>query len=216
MNGAHDLGGAMGFGPIAPEPEEPVFHAEWERHVFAIMGAISSDWTIDEDRSACEAMSPAAYLNTSYYEHWLHGLEHLLAKHGFVTPDEIASGRIIGKRKADVPSATRADEVWSRVTAPGSYIRKAPAPARFKPGDKIRTRNIHPETHTRLPRYARDRIGEITLVHGCHVFPDSNARGLGEDPHWLYAVTFTGAELWGHDTADTVTLDLWEPYLEPA
>lgn len=215
MNGAHDLGGAMGFGPIAVEPNEPAFHEEWERRVFAIMGAASSDWSIDEDRSACEAMSPATYLKTSYYEHWLHGLEHLLVKHGFVTPDELDAGKSRAPRKP-APEPTHAAAVWERVIAPGSYIRDAQAPARFKPGDKVRTRNIHPETHTRLPRYARDRIGEITLVHGCHVFPDSNATGGGEDPHWLYAVTFTARELWGRDTADTVTLDLWEPYLEPA
>lgn len=205
MNGAHDLGGAMGFGPIAPETDEPVFHEDWERRVFGMLGAVSSDWSIDTDRSACEAMSPAAYLSTSYYEHWLHGLETLLVERGF-----------LGMQVKNLDAPMRAGDVWERVTAPGSYIRKAKAPARFKIGDKVRTRNIHPETHTRLPRYARHRIGEITLVHGCHVFPDSNARGLGEDPRWLYAVTFTGAELWGHDTADTVTLDLWEPYLEPA
>ncbi len=215
MNGAHDLGGAMGFGPIAPEADEPVFHEEWERRVFAMMGAVTSDWTIDEDRSACEAMHPATYLGTSYYEHWLHGLETLLVAHGFVSANELAS-RQPGMQRKDVDAPMRAEEVWAQVTRPGSYLRSPRAPARFKPGDKVRARNIHPETHTRLPRYVRDRIGEITLVHGCHVYPDSNARGAGEDPRWLYAVTFTSRELWGHAAADTVTLDLWEPYLEPA
>lgn len=217
MNGAHDLGGAMGFGPVAPEPNEPVFHEDWERRVYGLMAAVGDvgGWSIDEDRSACEAMSPATYLKTGYYEHWLHGLEYLLVKHGLATPQEIATGKILSPRKT-VPEATTAGEVWERVTAPGSYLRQPQSPARFKPGDKVRTRNIHPETHTRLPRYARGRTGEITLVHGCHVFPDSNAMGTGEDPHWLYAVTFTARELWGRDTADTVTLDLWEPYLEPA
>jgi len=215
MNGAHDLGGMMGFGAIAPEADEPVFHNEWERRVFAIMGAVAGDWSIDEDRSACEAMSPAAYLNSSYYEHWLHGLETMLVAHGFVSAAELASGRP-GKARNDVGAPTRAADVWASVTKPGSYLRSPPAPARFKPGEKVRARNIHPTTHTRLPRYVRDRIGEITLVHGPHVFPDSNATGRGEDPRWLYAVTFSARELWGHDNADTVTLDLWEPYLEPA
>jgi nitrile hydratase subunit beta len=215
VNGAHDLGGAMGYGPIAPEPDEPVFHAEWERRVFGMVGAVSSDWSIDADRSACEAMSPVAYLNSSYYEHWLHGLETLLVANGFVGAEELAKGKVNLPRK-DVAAPTRASDVWRHVTEPGRYLRPAPAPARFKIGDKVRARNIHPETHTRLPRYVRDRIGEITMVHGCHVFPDSNATGIGEDPQWLYAVTFTSRELWGRDTADTVTLDLWEPYLEPA
>ena len=198
MNGAHDLGGAMGFGPIAPEFDEPVFHEAWERRLFGLMGAAGDvgGWSIDEDRAACEAMSPVDYLNTSYFEHWLHGLEHLLVKHGLVTPHELATGKVRSSQKT-VPEPTHADEVWERVTAPGSYIRNAKAPARFKPGDKVRARNIHPETHTRLPRYARDRIGEITLVHGCHVFPDSNARGLGEDPQWLYAVTVQRPRIMG-------------------
>ena len=80
----------------------------------------------------------------------------------------------------------------------------------------MRALNIHPEGHTRLPRYVRGHVGKIVRVHGTHVFPDSNAKGLGEDPHWLYAVLFSAKELWGHDSADSVTIDLWEPYLEPA
>jgi nitrile hydratase beta subunit len=215
MNGAHDLGGMMGFGAIAPEANEPVFHSAWERRVFAMFGAVSSDWSIDDDRAACEAMSPAAYLETSYYEHWLHGLETLLVARGFVSLQELAAGRPSLKRK-NVAAPMRASEVWARVREPGSYLRPAPAAPRFKSGEKVRARNIHPATHTRLPRYVRDRIGEITHVHGPHVFPDSNATGRGEDPRWLYAVTFSARELWGHDNADTVTLDLWEPYLEPA
>jgi len=215
MNGAHDLGGMMGFGPVISEADEPVFHSDWERRVFALMGAVASDWTLDEDRSACEAMSPAAYLNSSYYEHWLHGLETLLVAHGFASPEELADGSPRLKRK-DIAAPTRAEDVWQRVTEPGSYVRPVPVPARFKPGDRIKIRNIHPEGHTRLPRYVRDRIGEITHVHGPHVFPDSNAGKAGEDPQWLYGVTFTARELWGRDSADSVTLDLWEPYLEPA
>ena len=207
----------MGFGAVKAEAGEPVFHEPWERRVFAMIGTVGrlGEWSIDEDRSACEAMSPAAYLNSSYYEHWLHGLETLLVANGFVGAGELASGRANLPRK-DVAAPTRASDVWRCVTEAGSYLRPSPAPARFRPGDKVRTRNIHPETHTRLPRYVRDRTGEIAMVHGCHVYPDSNARGLGEDPQWLYAVTFSARELWGRDTPDSVTLDLWEPYLEPA
>ena len=81
-------------------------------------------------------------------------------------------------------------------------------------GDTIRTRNINPDGHTRLPRYARGKAGEIVAVHGTHVFPDSSAHGRGEDPQWLYTVRFTGRELWGKETEDSVCIDLWEPYLE--
>ena len=82
---------------------------------------------------------------------------------------------------------------------------------------RVITRNIHPSGHTRLPRYARARRGVIERVHGAHVFPDSNAQGRGEAPQWLYAVVFTGTELWGDEADETVTasIDAWESYLEP-
>lgn len=91
MNGAHDLGGMHGFGPIDPEPDEPVFHAQWERRAFALtlaMGAYGA-WNIDMSRHARERMEPGAYLTTSYYEHWLHGLERLLIEKGLLTREEI-------------------------------------------------------------------------------------------------------------------------------
>ena len=109
---------------------------------------------------------------------------------------------------ADVPNAlTR-----------GSYDARRPAPARFKAGERVRTRNIHPATHTRLPRYARGRVGTIDCVRGCHVYPDSAAIGRGDDPQWLYTLLFDGRELWGESCDPTVkvSIEAWEPYLEPA
>jgi nitrile hydratase len=89
---------------------------------------------------------------------------------------------------------------------------------RFKAGDRVRTRNDHPPHHTRLPRYAMGRCGEVVMVHGVFVFPDSNARHQGEQPQHLYAVRFEGSELWGGSghARDRVILDLFESYLEPA
>ena len=90
---------------------------------------------------------------------------------------------------------------------------------RFAVGDRVRARNIHPAGHTRLPRYARSRLGVVWRVHGFHVFPDTNAMGAGENPQFLYGVRFTAGELWGEDAeapGDAVHLDLFEPYLEPA
>jgi nitrile hydratase len=82
-------------------------------------------------------------------------------------------------------------------------------------GDKVRTRNLNPATHTRLPRYCRDKPGTIARVHGFHVFPDVHATGRGENPQWLYSVRFEAADLWGpHTTASAVHVDLWEPYLK--
>ena len=94
----------------------------------------------------------------------------------------------------------------------------AAGPARFKPGDRVRTRNINPLTHTRLPRYARDKVGTVELIHGCHAYPDLVATDRGDDPQWLYTVVFDGREIWGPDTDPTLTIsiDAFEPYLEPA
>lgn len=198
MNGAHDLGGQMGFGPVAAPVSEPVFHEKWEGRMAALMMAVPGDWSIDEDRAACESMHPAKYLKTSYYEHWLHGLESLLKKY---TPDS--------------SNPMRPENVWKSVTARGSYIREVPSPVAFAIGQKLRVKIINPMTHTRAPRYVRGHAGEVVKIHGAHVFPDSNACGLGENPHWLYTVRFTAKELWNHANDDTVMLDLWEPYLEP-
>jgi nitrile hydratase len=214
MNGAHDCGGMMGFGPVIAEENEPVFHAPWEARMFALMSAVGDvgGWTLDEDRAACEAMEPGHYITSGYYEHWLNGIEILLGKHGLAKAEEMASGRAVAKGKPVTP--TSAEAVWPAVTAPGSYERQLEAAPLFSPGDRVRTRLINPVHHTRLPRYLRGHAGEIVRWHGAHVFPDSNARGLGEDPRHLYTVRFRASEVWGKDTPDLIHADLWEPYLE--
>lgn len=214
MNGAHDCGGMMGFGPVTAEKDEPVFHAPWEARMFALMSAVGDvgGWTLDDDRAACEAMHPGHYINSSYYEHWLNGIEILLAKHGLATAAEIASGRAASKARPVTPTA--ADAVWPAVTAPGSYRREVRLAPVFNVGDRVRTRHINPEHHTRLPRYLRGHQGEIAAWHGAHVFPDSHARGLGEDPRHLYTVRFSASGVWGRPSRDVIHADLWEPYLE--
>ncbi|MGH7278179.1 MAG: hypothetical protein ACREJG_05775 [Candidatus Rokuibacteriota bacterium] len=91
MNGAHDLGGMHGLGPIEREEDEPVFHAAWERRAFALTVAAGflGHWNLDMSRYAREQMPPAEYLATSYYEHWLFGLEKLLVERGLLTAEEI-------------------------------------------------------------------------------------------------------------------------------
>lgn len=214
MNGAHDCGGMMGFGRVMAEADEPVFHEAWEARMFALMSAVGDigGWTLDDDRSACESMHPAHYVNSSYYEHWLHGLETLLQKHGLASAAELCDGRAATPGKPVAP--TRAEAVWALVTHPGSYRRQPSAPARLAVGDRVRTRNIHPQGHTRLPRYLRGHVGEIIAVHGVHVFPDSNAAGRGEDPQWLYTLRFAASEVWGRPSNELIHADLWEPYLE--
>ena len=203
MNGAHDLGGMMGFGPVVPERNEPVFHAAWEARVFALVLAAGEHgrWTLDEDRSACENRPSAEYLRLSYYEIWLAAFSKLLNEKA-----------VIGTPPSPF-QVLRQENVAAAILARSGYVRQVPAPQEFKVGDKVRARNIHPAGHTRLPRYLRGHAGEIAAVRGAHVFPDSNAHGQGEDPQWLYSVRFEAREVWGNASRDKIHADLWEPYL---
>jgi nitrile hydratase len=215
-NSIHDMGGMHGFGPVEPEPNEPVFHADWEGRVLAMQRAMGFTrlWTIDGGRASLENLPPLSYLGSSYYRRWYLGLERRVVAHGLVGEDEIAAGRAMRpgvrlNRKLTVDDAKR--PLW------GNFERPAPAPARFKAGDLVRTANINPPTHTRLPRYARDKTGKVEAVRGCHVFPDSAAIGAGDHPQWLYTVVFTARELWGEeaDPGVHVSIEAFEPYLLP-
>ena len=218
MNGVHDMGGMQDFGPVTSEPNEPVFHAPWEGRVLGMQRAMGylGLWNIDMSRAATESLPPHIYLGVSYYEKWLLGLEHRVLAHGLASADEIEAGHSRRPGKA-VPRKLLAANVDNTLTR-GAFSREPKAPPLFQPGSKVRAKNINPPTHTRLPRYARGHIGVIEAVRGCHVFPDSVVKGEGENPQWLYTVVFTGRELWG-DEADPslkVSIEAWEPYLEPA
>jgi nitrile hydratase len=91
MNGVHDLGGMHGMGPINPEPNEPVFHEDWERKVFGLFVTTfaAGCFNVDEFRHEIEKMAPAEYLSSSYYAHWLHAIEGLLARNGTLSEAEI-------------------------------------------------------------------------------------------------------------------------------
>jgi nitrile hydratase beta subunit len=216
MNGIHDMGGMHGFGPVEPEPNEPVFHSDWEARTLALNRAMSyaRAWNIDMSRAAIEMLAPDVYLTRSYYEKWLMRLEQLLLERGLVDADEMAAGRSLRPGKP-LPRTLAAADVGAALTR-GSYTRAPRAPARFEVGARVRTRNINPVTHTRLPRYARGRVGTIECVRGCHVFPDSAATGKGDDPQWLYSLRFDGRELWGEscDPNLKVSIEAFEPYLE--
>jgi len=218
MDGIHDMGGMHGFGKVEPEPNEPVFHAPWEGRTMALSRALgyTGIWTIDQTRYGIERLPPDVYLNSSYYRKWALRLENLLVEKGLIAADELKAGRSLRPGKPLKRTLTAADV--PNTLSRGSFTRPAQAPARFKAGDRVRTKNIHPHTHTRLPRYARDRVGTIEAIRGCHVFPDTAAQGQGDDPQWLYTVLFDGRELWGKDSDPTlkVSVEAFEPYLEPA
>jgi nitrile hydratase subunit beta len=219
MNGVHDMGGMDGFGKVEPEPDEPVFHAAWEARVMAMVRAMGAAgaYNIDTSRFYREALPPHVYLASSYYKKWFLGLEALLVDKGYVTSDEVAAGRALQPGKELRRGRFTLADV-ERILVRGKFGRPAPAAAKFKPGDRVRARNIHPATHTRLPRYVRGHVGTIERDHGCHVFPDTAATGAGENPQWLYTVVFEGRELWGADADPTVkiSIDAFEPYLEAA
>jgi len=218
VNGVHDMGGMHGFGKIEPDLHEPPFHETWEGRVLAMQRAMSFTraWNIDASRDAQERLPAQVYLSVSYYHRWALGLERNALEQGLIDADEVAAGHALhaGKRLERVMTKSDVGNAFAR----GSFSRTPGQPARFKPGDRVRTRNINPTSHTRLPRYARSREGVIETVHGCQVFPDSVASGGGEDPQWLYTVVFDGRQLWGANAEPTlkVSIEAFEPYLEPA
>jgi nitrile hydratase subunit beta len=219
MNGVHDMGGMHGFGAIEPERDEPIFHEPWEARMFGIVRSMTypPGSNIDRWRFERESMPPVEYLTQSYYEHWYSTATSLLLKAGFVAKSELISGNAEAgaSRRTD---AMPASAVAAAARAQGKSARAVSTPPRFAKGQLVLTRNLNPEGHTRLPRYARGKQGRVHLQHGGHVFPDSNARGEGEEPQHLYSVAFSARELWGADGSanDQVFLDLWESYLEPA
>ncbi|RPI45063.1 MAG: nitrile hydratase subunit beta [Betaproteobacteria bacterium] len=218
MNGIHDMGGMHGFGPVEREANEPVFHAGWEARLFAVRHAMGAwgKWNIDGSRYAREIIPPAEYLRMSYYERWLAGLITQMIEVGLVTREEVQNGHPSPGAKKATPAL--APDAVDRVLARSPSLRDVPVSPRFKPGDRVRTHNMNPEGHTRLPRYARAKTGTVVRYHGAHVFPDTSAHGRGENPQPLYCVRFEGNELWGDAACarEAVHLDLWESYLEPA
>jgi nitrile hydratase subunit beta len=217
MEGGQDMGGVPWSGPVQPEPNEPMFHAEWERRAFALTLAMGmpGGWNIDMSRFARENRPPDEYLGMSYYQIWLAGLERLMLERGLVAPDEIEAGKPLHPAKPVAKTLTP-DGVAAMLHRGGPTEREAKSPALFAIGDRVRTKMIHPTTHTRLPRYVRGHVGTIEMLHGVHVFPDSNSLGQ-ENPQWLYTVSFDGRELWGADGDASVktSVDAWESYLEP-
>jgi nitrile hydratase subunit beta len=219
MNGVHDMGGMQDMGPVTEEKNEPVFHHPWEGRVFAIARSMSAwrKWNLDALRHQRELIPPAEYLRMSYYEIWLTGLLELSVKFGLVTPAEIASGKpSVGSPK--LSPALTADKVPPLVAHGTPASRNVAVAARFRAGKQVRARTINPMGHTRLPRYARGKLGTVERDHGVFVFPDTDAHFLGEKPQHVYSVRFLARELWGAQAApkDSVYLAMWDDYLEPA
>lgn len=214
MNGIHDMGGMQDMGPIRVEKGEPVFHADWERRTFALWNAVD-----EANRYELELIPPADYLRMSYYDRWLTGLEQTLKKMGLATAAEIdsgkaASGVLAGRHVYSVA------EVAAMIVPPSetkAVIIDAPV---FHADQRVRARNINPMGHTRLPRYLRGKLGTIERMWGVESLWDKDTEGrrIDNKPQPVYSVRFDARELWGGQAnpRDTVYVDLWEAYLEPA
>ncbi len=219
MNGVHDMGGMQGFGSIRPEKNEPVFHARWEGRIYALNRALGplGKWNLDASRHSKEVIPPADYLRMSYYEKWLTTATELSIARGLITRAEVLRGKPAkGSSKATPPLT--AEKVPLLEARGASARRNVPATPHFVTGQRVRARNINPIGHTRLPRYARGKEGTVDRDHGVFIFPDTNAHFLGEKPQHVYSVRFAARELWGEQASpkDSVYIDMWDDYLEPA
>jgi nitrile hydratase subunit beta len=206
VNGAHDMGGMHGFGPIVRDADELVFHADWERVTFSTGMAmlLTGRFAVDQLRRNWERQDPADYLAQSYYERWLTGITAMAAQAGLVSERELAEGR------ASATPSTPAESTWSVDPSPPTQR------PRFAPGDRVRARVRQPTAHTREPRYVRGRVGVVELHYGGEPLPELAGEGIRREEH-LYRVRFQATELWGpeHHPNDAIYIDLIESYLEP-
>jgi nitrile hydratase len=222
MTRVHDMGGRYGDGPIQREPEDVVFHEGWHARALAVTLAAGAlgQWNLDRSRHARERLAPQDYARFSYYEKWMAGLADLLVETGVLTIDDLTGDGIDGPH----PLAERCllpETVAPLIAKGGPVDRPSEVAPLFQPGDTVRARKPSANAfvdggHTRLPSYAAGAAGRVVRLHGCHVLPDANAHGLGEQPEPLYAVAFAAAELWANPEhpRDEVVLDLWQSYLE--
>ena len=212
-----DLGGQPGHGAVTPEAEDELFHEAWEPAALALvlaMGATGS-WNIDMSRAARETLPN--YARLSYYRIWLAGLEKLMLERSQVLQDELKAGRMLHPA-VPVARVLKAQQVPAALAKGSPTLRPTGQPALFQVGQRVRTRGHAVDHHTRLPGYVRGKTGVVERLHGSHVFADTHAQGLGEQPQPLYTVVFDGAELWGANASPglRVSVDAWQSYLEAA
>jgi nitrile hydratase len=209
------MGGMQDMGPIAPEKDAPIFHAEWERRAFALFVATDVQWPYR--RTQIELIPPADYLRMSYYEKWLTALVPILTKTGMASAAEIESGKVLNGVNTKWHVLSVAD-VAARIQPISPTSGTITALSQLHIGQCVRARNLNPLGHTRLPRYVRGKIGTIERDGGIEELQDTETRGLGEKQQHVYTVRFAARELWGEQAnpRDFVYADLWEGYLEPA
>ena len=186
MNGVHDMGGSHGHGRVVVERDEPVYHQAWEGHVYAMMRGLLRQGLFNLDE-------------------FRHAQERL-------PPDQYLRSSYYERWLAALELLVGEKGTEARQEMlPETRIEQ-----RFSTGERVRTKNMHPPGHTRLPRYARDKQGVVESVHGPFLLPDTNAHHLSCDWEPVYTVVFDSRQLWGEQAEEglSVSIDLWQSYLE--
>lgn len=233
----HDLGGVTGYGPVPHDPAEPPFHADWEKRVFGLLGAVTSATARrpGEFRYVLERLDPADYFDHGYYGRWLAGFEVLLAEYGVIGAPAMTS-QVTARTEVPAPEAAEASPVQR--AAPAAVLnpallppdrptptpqrrtvrRELSDPPRFSIGDQVVALGPAQPGHTRLPDYAVGKLGTVAKLHPAEVLPDSTAHDMGERPQHVYCVGYDAQTLWGDEAEPNTTIhvDLYECYLQAA
>lgn len=210
MDGAHDMGGKTGFGPVCPEAQEPVFHESWEATTWALLvlaiGKMRAH-TPDAYRHSVERMKASWYLTSRYYERMLTGTATLLVEQGVVTVEELerrAGGGFPLSEPASLLSVLPVED-------------SAAAEARFAPGDSVLVTAVATPGHTRCPAYLRGRRGVVRRVYPLAYYPELRAHSRIKRREHTYAVEFDADDLWPDgDPRQRVSAELFESYLSPS
>jgi nitrile hydratase beta subunit len=213
MNGIHDMGGMQGLGEIGYRENESGFHEVWEVRLFAMVRALRTGSL----RTGIERIPASDYLRMSYYERWYTAFTARIIDRGFVTRAEVDSGLADPAAEKATP-VLMPDMVSDYLSITPKEERDIELTPRFRIGERVSGRNMNPATHTRMPRYTRGKTGVVERDRGIFDLPD-NVQASGEPkPQHVYMVRFTGQELWGEEAPsnDSVYIDMWEDYLEPA
>ena len=222
MNGIHDMVGMHGFGPVEREEDEPVFHSPWEGRVLGMRRLLPG---LSGGRFGVESLDPVVYLTSSYYEKWMRATVNALIEKGLLTAEELDAKTEFYREHPEAMVPRREDperlaQVRQRFVSAARTARRddVDIPPRFKVGDAVRTRNIHPLGHTRLPRYVRGKQGVVAIYQGVQEFQDTVPGDPDPPPQPLYNVRFDAAELWGTsaEANQTLYIDMWESYLDSA
>ena len=214
MNSIHDMGGMQGLGELDYQQSEPMFHEPWEGRVHAMAVVLP---LFRGFRTEIESIPAAEYLRMSYYERWLTTLYAQVVKHGLVTTEEIESGRA-DPDSAKATSAVTPEAALARLRRIRQSDEATDIPAKFSVGQRVRGRNINPTWHTRMPRYTRGKIGFVERDRGVAYLPDNETSADPRKLQHVYLIRFTARELWGEQASprDSLYIDMWEDYLEPA